>query len=83
VRFNENWVDSISYPNGNTTNENRGGISTQYTYNRIDQIRAIINPDGTRETMTYDGDGLRRSKQTASGITTYIWDGTDYLGETN
>ncbi len=40
-----------------------------------------MNSDGTRETMTYDGDGLRRRKQTASGVTTYVWDGGDYLGE--
>ncbi|GEM_PF-6354319 len=27
------------------------------------------------------GDGLRRCMVTSSGTTTYVWDGTDYLGE--
>jgi len=67
--------------NGNTTNENRGGIVTQYSYDQENRIRARINPDGTRETMTFDGDGLRRLRQRASGVTTYIWDRSDYLGE--
>jgi len=35
--------------------------------------------------MTYDGTGLRRSKQVAiagaTKTTTYVWDGTYYLGE--
>jgi len=36
-------------------------------------------------TMTYDGTGLRRSRQWvqsgATKTTTYVWDGTDYLSE--
>ncbi len=73
---------TFSYDNnGNTTVENRGGVSTNYTYNRRNRESVIVNSDGTRETMTYDGDGLRRRKQTASGVTTYVWDGGDYLGE--
>ena len=43
-------------------------------------IRLILSGE-TSTTMTYDGDGLRRTKQTASGTTTYVWDGSDYLGE--
>ena len=39
-------------------------------------------PDTTRSTYTYAGDGLRRSAFEAGGaLTTFIWDGTDYLGE--
>ena len=36
---------------------------------------------GAPPTVIYAGDGLRRTKQTASGTTTYVWDGSDYLGE--
>jgi len=34
-------------------------------------------------TLVYDGDGLRRKKQTASDITKFIWDDQDVLIETN
>ena len=32
-------------------------------------------------TYAYDGDGLRRRMVTSGGTTTFVWDGTDYLGE--
>jgi len=67
--------------NGNTTQENRGGVVTDTVYNRRNRENVTINPDLSRETMTYDGDGLRRTKQTAAGMTTFVWDGADYLGE--
>lgn len=34
---------------------------------------AVVN------TMTYDGDGLKRNEIAGSGRTTLVWDGTDYL----
>lgn len=69
--------------NGNTTVEQRGSTSirTVYDYNRRNELNLITLPDKSATTMTYDGDGLRRTKQTASGTTTYVWDGSDYLGE--
>ena len=44
---------------------------------------SIQNADGALTTNTYDGDGLRRSTITdgAKYPTTFVWDGTDYLGE--
>ncbi len=33
----------------------------------------------TVNTMTYDGDGLKRAEIAASGRTTLVWDGADYL----
>jgi YD repeat-containing protein len=63
------------------TAENRAGVTTQYLYYRENQLRAIIDPSGARTTMTYDGDQMRRTRQTASGVTTYVWDGSDYLQE--
>lgn len=32
-------------------------------------------------THTYDGDGLSRTKKTATAFTTFVWDYADYLGE--
>ena len=32
-----------------------------------------------RYTYTYDADGLKRYEDAASGRTTVIWDGTNYL----
>ena len=66
---------------GSLTAENRAGVTTQYLYHRENQLRAIIDPDGSRTSFTYDGDQMRRTRQTGSGTTTYVWDGSDYLGE--
>jgi YD repeat-containing protein len=42
----------------------------------------VLYADGTRSTYTYEADGLRRSAQEPGGsLTTFIWDGTDYLME--
>jgi hypothetical protein len=41
----------------------------------------IKNAAGSLETYTYDGDGLRRSMRVGATTTTYVWDGSDYLGE--
>ena len=67
----------------NTMDERRGtaAIRTVYAYNRRNEMTKVTLPNETLTTMTYDGDGLRRTKQTASGTTTYVWDGSDYLGE--
>jgi len=67
--------------NGNMTAE---GSSINNTYDRENRLSVIMNGiDPT--TMTYDGTGLRRSKQVAIAgaikTTTYVWDGTDYLSE--
>ncbi|MFO0538494.1 MAG: hypothetical protein ACK5ZK_02565, partial [Armatimonadota bacterium] len=55
--------------NGNTTIEQRGSsaIRTVYAYNRRNEMTKVTLPDETSTTMTYDGDGLRRTKQAASG----------------
>ena len=42
--------------------------------------RLILHNTGTAvNTMTYDGDGLKRNEIAGSGRTTLVWDGTDYL----
>ncbi len=66
--------------NGNLSLENRGGVFSTYSYDRENRLN-VLNDVGALSTMTYAGDGLRRSKQAAGKLTTYIWDGTDYLQE--
>lgn len=71
--------------NGNMTSENRNGAQTQSVYDRSNRLKAEVTDLGdSRTTMLYDGDGLRLVKQlTDQGlvVTTYVWDGSDYLGE--
>ena len=31
--------------------------------------------------MTHNAEGLRMTRQTSSERTTFVWDGSDYLGE--
>jgi YD repeat-containing protein len=56
---------------------------TTYTYDKENRL-IEQNIAGTRITHGYDGDGLRRYK-IEFGVgpvrTTFVWDGTDYLGE--
>jgi YD repeat-containing protein len=68
---------------GNLTLESRGGVQTGYTFDGENRMVLTVQPDGSRITMTYQGDGLRRSKQSGAKPVTTIWDGSDYLGEVN
>ncbi|HMS56969.1 MAG TPA: hypothetical protein PKA27_16380 [Fimbriimonadaceae bacterium] len=53
------------------------GIST---LDRENRLTAMQTGSGNK-TSTYDADGLRRTKRTATAFTTFVWDGSDYLGE--
>ena len=73
---------------GNQTEENLNGSRTTYVYDNENRLTGMRYPDATRSTYTYaggfpvQGEGLRRSAQEPGGaLTTYIWDGSDYLGE--
>jgi len=66
---------------GNLTNENRGGVQTSYSYDNENRLAVQTDPDGSKTTMTYQPDGLRRSRRTPSVLTTFVWDGADYLQE--
>ena len=59
------------------------GLVTSYTYDGENRQKRIQESSGALTTMTYSGgDGLRRTRQRAGGtVTTYVWDGSDYLGE--
>lgn len=68
--------------NGNQVEEDLLGAKTTYVYDQANRLVRVLNPDGTRSTYTYAGDGLRRSAQEpGEALTTFIWDGDDYLME--
>jgi len=67
---------------GNLIAENAGGSITSYYYDPENRLVSVLFADGTRSTYTYNGDGLRRTAFEAGDVlTTFIWDGTDYLGQ--
>ena len=69
---------------GNLTLENLGGSLTSYQYENENHLTLIQFPAGTLSTYSYNGDGLRRSAfEAGSTLTTFIWDGSDYLMEKN
>ncbi len=73
--------------NGNTTIESIPGGSTYYAYDYDPRNRLTaynLETGGSTlpiATISYDGDGLRRTKWASLNVTTYIWDGVDYLAE--
>lgn len=56
---------------------------TTYLYDGENRMTKMTNPDGTVMTSTYQGEGLRRTRQFFGEPrpTTFVWDGSDYLGE--
>lgn len=59
------------------------GVTT-YVYNQSVQMTGVRYAGGTRSTYTYRADGKRRSAQEPGAVvTTFIWDGEDYLMEKN
>ena len=67
---------------GNLTLENLASSLTSYAYDNENRLTGIQFAGATRSTYTCNGEGLRRSAFEAGGtLTTFIWDGDDYLGE--
>ena len=61
-----------------------GQVSIQtFTYNQHIQMTAVRHPDGTNSAYTYRADGKRSSAREAPSVvvTTFVWDGEDYLME--
>ena len=72
--------------NGNQISENNNGALSQWAFDDENKMKKFTDTDGTVTTNTYDADGLRRFKLAETGggatvATTFIWDGSDYLGE--
>lgn len=75
--------------NGNQTLENTAGTRVTHTYDMENRNITIDQLVFGLSTNTYDGDGLRRAnlyldtdvEPPATKVVTFIWDGSDYLGE--
>ena len=65
-----------------TVIENPTTDLTTYTWDGENRLAAIAF-GANRHTMTYDGDGLRRSFALAGDETRFVWDNQDVLLETN
>lgn len=68
--------------NGNLTSENRGGIVSNYTYDKENRLtEALVGVDWG--SSTYNADGLRVLAQDLNNDQNvrYLWDGSDYVGE--
>ena len=70
---------------GNMISETTGSAATTYSYDGENRLLLTSYATGGPATMTYQGwDGLRRSLQSYTyGPTTFIWDGSNYMGEAN
>ena len=67
---------------GNKVLDSTGGAQTGYVYDGENRLLKLTNPMLQVLTNTYSGDGLRRTTQIYGGqVNTYVWDGTDCLGE--
>jgi YD repeat-containing protein len=67
---------------GNLTIENAAGFLTSYVYDNENRLKTLQVGAAAPSTYTYNGDGLRRSAFESGGtLTTFIWDGSDYLAE--
>ncbi len=65
---------------GNQTSEWLQTSRTTYSYDPSNRLKGVVFPDGTRSTYTYRWDVLRRTAHEAGGVlTTFVWDGDDYL----
>ncbi|MBL8067376.1 MAG: hypothetical protein JNM28_02920 [Armatimonadetes bacterium] len=58
------------------------GIVTM-SYDKENRMASIVDHNNQIATYTFSGDGLKRSESTASGVATLVWDGSEYLGETD
>jgi YD repeat-containing protein len=59
-----------------------GGRQLCSTYDRENRM-ILRNEASNRTTMTYNGEGQRWTRQTSTKLTTFIWDGADYIQERN
>ena len=68
--------------NGNMSTDTSGGVMTAYVYDKLNHLKKVTYSDGTLSTYTYNGDGLRYTRQEpGQKVYTMVWDGTNYLGE--
>ncbi|MDI3291662.1 RHS repeat-associated core domain-containing protein, partial [Polyangium sp. 15x6] len=57
------------------------GRRWRYEWNALDQLVAVVRPDGKRVTFAYDPFGRRVWKENGGTRTRYVWDGDDLVHE--
>ena len=70
--------------NQHLANEDSVGVNDMSSYDREKRLISQERNEITFLSYPYDEDGLRRSKTDPNldpSVTTYVWDGSDYLGE--
>ncbi len=70
-------------PAGNNTVVNADGTFTTYTWDLANRMTGAALPAGGTVTLVYDATGLRRSREDASGLVRFVWDGQNVLQETD
>ena len=67
---------------GNLALEVQGSAQTGYVYDGENRLLKLTQPVGSLITNTYSGDGLRRTtQQPGAAVSTIVWDGKNYLGQ--
>ena len=66
---------------GQCTQQNQDGAVTLYGWNELGQMVSVTAPDGTSESYSYCGDGIRRTATDSSGTRLFIRDGQNILLE--
>ncbi|HEY3373447.1 MAG TPA: RHS repeat domain-containing protein, partial [Candidatus Aquicultor sp.] len=57
--------------------------NSNFRFDAFNQLRETTGPDGRITSYSYNGDGLRTSKDVDGNITGFTWDGGDIVLETN
>jgi YD repeat-containing protein len=66
-----------------TVQQSPSNQRTTNTWNDDNRLVKVQIPDGTVTTATYRADGLRYQKQDSSGTRKFVYDGQNYLVETD
>jgi len=78
-----NIITSFSFDNVFMGVEHTINSLTNYSYDGENRLVGVVYPDNTRSTYTYQGyNRLRRSAwEPGQSLTTFVWNGSDYLQE--
>ena len=82
----ENLAARITYSydaNGNTEVMDVARDLTANAWDIENHMSTVELPDNTLNTMTYDGDGKRRSYEDSAALRKFIWDGENILWQTD
>jgi RHS repeat-associated protein len=58
-----------------------GSAITSFTFDPLDRLTGVSNPDGATITFEYSAEGDRLTRRDASGITRFLYDGLDLIQE--